>query len=197
MADPVEKLIQLKDKDGNLLYPKIKGTSIPDDTVETKKIKDGNVTKAKLSTDLQTEIGGKASNTDLNAVKETVDTLNGDASTAGSVKKQIADAISGVMQFDVKVVTELPAVASAQKGVIYLIAHQHSDTAATGAADSYDEYIFAPGDTAGTGKFEKIGNTDLDISGKADKATTYTKTETDSTFVKQASAVAYYEEVTE
>lgn len=74
-----------------------------------------------------------------------------------ATKKYVDDAISGVVQFDVQVVTELPT--TGKKGVIYLKAHAH------GTGDSYDEYIW-------TGEaFEKIGNTDIDLSGYA--TTTY------------------------
>lgn len=70
-----------------------------------------------------------------------------------ATKKYVDNAISGVVQFDVQVVTELPA--TGKKGVIYLKAHTH------GTGDSYDEYIW-------TGEaFEKIGNTDIDLSSYA------------------------------
>lgn len=65
----------------------------------------------------------------------------------------ISDAISGVTQFDLEVVTSLPT--TGVKGKIYLKAHSH------GTGDAYDEYIW-------TGSaFEKIGNTDIDLSGYA------------------------------
>lgn len=70
-----------------------------------------------------------------------------------ATKKYVDSAISGVVQFDVQVVTELPT--TGKKGVIYLKAHTH------GTGDSYDEYIW-------TGEaFEKIGNTDIDLSSYA------------------------------
>lgn len=70
-----------------------------------------------------------------------------------ATKKYVDNAISGVVQFDVQVVTELPT--TGKKGVIYLKAHTH------GTGDSYDEYIW-------TGEaFEKIGNTDIDLSSYA------------------------------
>lgn len=68
-------------------------------------------------------------------------------------QKAVTDAIAGITTFDVQVVTSLPA--TGVKGVIYLKAHSH------GTGDSYDEYIW-------TGSaFEKIGNTDIDLSGYA------------------------------
>lgn len=73
--------------------------------------------------------------------------------TESEVDSKIADAISGVTQFDLEVVTSLPT--TGVKGKIYLKAHSH------GTGDAYDEYIW-------TGSaFEKIGNTDIDLSGYA------------------------------
>lgn len=70
-----------------------------------------------------------------------------------TMEMAISDAISGVTQFDLEVVTSLPT--TGVKGKIYLKAHNH------GTKDAYDEYIW-------TGSaFEKIGNTDIDLSGYA------------------------------
>ena len=41
------------------------------------------------------------------------------------------------------------------KGVIYLVAHAH------GTKDNYDEYVWVTSKSA----YEKIGNTDVDLSG--------------------------------
>ena len=73
--------------------------------------------------------------------------------TTAFVKSAVDSAIAGVVQFDTQVVNELPA--SGVKGVIYLIAHSH------GTGDVYDEYIW----NTTTSSFEKIGNTDIDLSG--------------------------------
>ena len=73
--------------------------------------------------------------------------------TTAFVKNAVDNAIAGVVQFDTQVVNELPA--SGVKGVIYLIAHSH------GTGDVYDEYIW----NTTTSSFEKIGNTDIDLSG--------------------------------
>ena len=54
-------------------------------------------------------------------------------------------------------VTALPS--TGEKGVIYLVAHTH-----TGSGDVYDEYIWV------TDKFEKLGNTDIDLSDYAKTA---------------------------
>lgn len=71
--------------------------------------------------------------------------------TTAFVKSAVDTAIAGVTQFDFEVVTSLPT--TGVKGVIYLVAHSH------GTGDAYDEYIW-------TGSaYEKIGNTDIDLSG--------------------------------
>lgn len=67
-----------------------------------------------------------------------------------ATKKYVDDAISGITEFEFSVVDALPK--TGEKGVIYLVAHAH------GTSDIYDEYIWV------TDKFEKIGNTDIDLS---------------------------------
>lgn len=63
----------------------------------------------------------------------------------------IANAVAGVTGISYQVVTSLPA--TGETGVIYLIAHSH------GTGDGYDEYIWLGS------AYEKIGNTDVDLSG--------------------------------
>ena len=83
---------------------------------------------------------------------------SGNYITSGAVKTAIDNAISGVTQFDIikyDSFDELPA--TGKKGVIYIIAHSHSDS-----NDSYDEYIW---NTAlETPAYEKIGNTDVNLT---------------------------------
>lgn len=67
-----------------------------------------------------------------------------------ATKKYVDDAISGITEFEFRVVGALPQ--TGEKGIIYLVAHTH------GTGDIYDEYIWV------TDKFEKIGNTDIDLS---------------------------------
>ena len=64
----------------------------------------------------------------------------------------INSAIAGVTQFDLQVVENLPA--KGKKGVIYLMAHSHA------SGDAYDEYVWVESKSS----FEKIGNTDIDLS---------------------------------
>lgn len=77
--------------------------------------------------------------------------------TSGGVKSYVDAAISSVKQFQYEVVTELPTAAAATMGKIYLVKHAHS------SSDSYDEYITIQSNT--TYSWEKIGNTDIDLSG--------------------------------
>lgn len=72
--------------------------------------------------------------------------------TASQVSSAINSAIAGVTQFDLQVVESLPA--KGKKGVIYLMAHSHA------SGDAYDEYVWVESKSA----FEKIGNTDIDLS---------------------------------
>ena len=71
--------------------------------------------------------------------------------TASDVSTAIATAVAGITSFEYEVVQSLPEEGEA--GVIYLVAHSH------GTGDSYDEYIWV------SNAFEKIGNTDIDLSG--------------------------------
>lgn len=71
--------------------------------------------------------------------------------TTAFVATAISNALANVTSISYEVVTSLPTTGSA--GVIYLVAHSH------GTNDVYDEYIW-------TGSaYEKIGNTDVDLSG--------------------------------
>lgn len=71
--------------------------------------------------------------------------------TASDVSAAIASAVGDLTELEYLVVQSLPA--SGTKGVIYLVPHQH-DT-----RDIYDEYIWV------NNAFEKIGSTDVDLSG--------------------------------
>lgn len=71
--------------------------------------------------------------------------------TASQVSTAIANAVKDIASFEFEVVTSLPT--TGVKGKIYLVAHAH------GTGDAYDEYIWIGS------AFEKIGNTDVDLSG--------------------------------
>ena len=103
------------------------------------------------------KVNGTAQTVTSKAVNITVPTkvsaLTNDSGyqTSSQVQTLINNAISGITGIEFSVVTSLPSTGS--KGVIYLVAHSH------GSGDSYDEYIWV------NNAFEKIGNTDIDLSG--------------------------------
>jgi len=71
--------------------------------------------------------------------------------TTTYVDDEIAEAIGSVTGIDFQVVATLPATGT--KGVIYLISNSGTGT------NTYDEYIWL------TNRYEKIGTTDVDLSG--------------------------------
>lgn len=72
--------------------------------------------------------------------------------TQAQVQSLINSAVGNITSIRYEKVTSLPATGS--NGVIYLVAHSH------GAQDIYDEYIWL----SETKTYEKIGNTDIDLS---------------------------------
>ena len=86
--------------------------------------------------------------------------------TQSQVQSLINSAVGNVTSIRYEKVMSLPATGAT--GVIYLVAHSH------GTQDIYDEYIWI----ADTKTFEKIGNTDIDLSGYV-KATDLTAITTD------------------
>lgn len=95
-----------------------------------------------------------------NVENKTLDTAvtasSGNYITSGAVKSYVDSAIGAVKQFKYEVVNELPSAAAVTMGKIYLVAHTH------GAQDGYDEFITI--EKNGTYSWEKIGNTDIDLS---------------------------------
>lgn len=73
--------------------------------------------------------------------------------TQSQVQSLINSAVGNITSIKYEKVSALPAAGS--NGVIYLIAHSH------GTQDIYDEYIWLTESKT----FEKIGNTDIDLSG--------------------------------
>ena len=69
------------------------------------------------------------------------------------VQTAINESLSGITGIDIQVVESLPTAGT--KGVIYLVAHAH------GTKDNYDEYVWVTSKSS----YEKIGNTDVDLSG--------------------------------
>lgn len=95
----------------------------------------------------------------VNAGRDTTPTANStNYITSGGVKSYVDSAISGVTQFDIVKVSDFASLpTTGVKGVIYLVPHSH------GSNDSYDEYIWNT--TLTTPAYEKIGNTDVNLSG--------------------------------
>lgn len=123
--------------------------------------------------DKTTKVNGHALSADITITKgdvglgsvenKTLDTTvtasSGNYITSGAVKSYVDSAISGVAQFKYEVIDTLPAASATTMGKIYLVAHSH------GTQDGYDEFItIESGDTTKTYAWEKIGNTDIDLS---------------------------------
>lgn len=72
--------------------------------------------------------------------------------TQSQVQSLINSAVGNITSIKYEKVNSLPV--AGKNGVIYLVAHSH------GTQDIYDEYIWI----ADTKTFEKIGNTDIDLS---------------------------------
>lgn len=66
---------------------------------------------------------------------------------------EVNDLLAGITSISIEVVDTLPSTGT--NGVIYLVPHSH------GTSDAYDEYVWVASKSA----FEKIGNTDVDLSG--------------------------------
>lgn len=106
--------------------------------------------------------------TDINVNTQALTVLNGDVSTAGSVKKQIADAISGIDNKINQIVTVLPDVEDARNDVIYLML----DTSVTDET-VYLMYMLVE-NADGSKELANTGSTKTDLSGY------YTITEVDT-----------------
>lgn len=91
-------------------------------------------------------------NTALYTSTDADNPLNGTLTPLFATKAELSDAIGGVTSIKAEVVSALPA--TGVNGTIYLVAHAH------GTGDAYDEYLWIES----ANKFEKIGNTDIDLS---------------------------------
>ena len=146
-----------------------KGLSTNDLTNELKTSYDDAVTKANALTTAGAEankintikVNGVESKPDSSkAVNITVPTkvsaLTNDSGyqTESQVSSSIATALGNITGISFRIVDALPE--TGENGIIYLIRHIHSD-----AGDSYDEYAWI----SSVNKYEKIGNTDVDLSG--------------------------------
>lgn len=121
-------------------------------------------------------VNGKAVASAISGKANKANTLSGygitDAPTKTEMSSAISSAVAGLTGVSFSVVESLPT--TGKEGVIYLVAHAH------GTGDSYDEYIWL----ASQKKFEKLGNTDVNLSGyvKATDLVAVTNTEIDAMF---------------
>lgn len=104
--------------------------------------------------------------------------------TSAQVNSAIDEKLKDITGISFAVVSALPETSAAKAGTIYLIAHAH------GTQDAYDEYVLVETtDSEGnkTSTFEKLGSTDVDLSGyvKTSDLTAITNDEID-TMVKNA-----------
>ena len=111
----------------------------------------GNATDYSKTTEIESLITGKGYQTATQV--NTAITVKG-YQTSSQVQSLINNSLSGITGIDFNVVTSLPA--TGVSGVIYLVLHSHSD-----GQDNYDEFIWL----TDSSKYEKIGNTDIDLSG--------------------------------
>lgn len=116
----------------------------------------GIAANAQVNTIETIKVNGTALTPTNKAVNITVPTkvsqLTNDSKyqTDTQVTTAIDNALAGISGIEFKIVESLPATGN--KGTIYLKAHTH------GTQDNYDEYVYV------NNKWEKIGNTDIDLS---------------------------------
>jgi len=79
-----------------------------------------------------------------------------DFQTGTEVATAIDEALADITGIDFEIVQTLPQ--TGEKGVIYLVPQSGGS-----GSDIYDEYIWIT--NSGVGSFEKIGSTDIDLSG--------------------------------
>lgn len=156
---------------GTALTPdqsKAVNVSVPTTTSEL--TNDGDGTSDFATEDYVAQNGGKIDVIKVNGTEQTitakavditvptaVSDLTNDSGfqTQAQVQALIDDELADITGIDFQVVTELPA--TGQHGVIYLL---HNETS---SEDLYDEYIWIT-PTGGTARYEKIGNTQVDLS---------------------------------
>ena len=133
--------------------------------VQNKTINTALAAKANSSSLATVATSGKYSDlTGTPTIPTVSDTYDSTSSNAMS-GKAVASAISGITGFEYEVVTTLPT--TGVKGKIYLLAN-----GSTTSQNIYDEYIWI----SDSSTYEKIGTTQVDISGKQDKDTAVTHT---------------------
>lgn len=134
-----------------------KGLSTNDYTTNEKSKLSGIATGAQVNVIETIKVNGTAQTVSSKAVNITVPTDNATLAngagyqTASQVNSAINSAVGKITGISFEVVKSLPESGTA--GRIYLMADKHSD-----ANDNYDEYIYY------NSAWEKIGNTDVDLS---------------------------------
>ena len=110
----------------------------------------------------------------IDAMAVTVDgTVTADganAVTGKAVYDFVTAAIAGISGFHAEIVSELPA--SGQSNILYLVA---KSSAASG--DGYDEYLYI------NGGWERVGSTDIDLSGYVQASEMHAITNTEITAI--------------
>ena len=110
----------------------------------------------------------------MDAMAVTIDsTVTSDGTNAVSGKAVydfVTAAIADITGFHAEIVTELPAVG--QTNILYLVAKTE---AASG--DGYDEYLYI------NGAWERVGNTDIDLSGYVQASEMHAITNTEITAI--------------
>jgi hypothetical protein len=141
-----------------------KGLSTNDYTSEEKQKLSGIASGAQVNVIESVKVNGTKLTPSSKAVDVTVPTkvsqLTNDNGfqTQSQVQSLINSAVGNIASIRYEKVTSLPATGS--NGVIYLVAHSH------GTQDIYDEYIWL----SETKTYEKIGNTDIDLSAYVKKS---------------------------
>ena len=127
-------------------------------------------------------ITNKKVNVDLSSfiTKNVDDLVNYYTKSLTYSKSEVNDLLNAIKTIEIVIVESLPATGESNK--IYLMAHSH------GTGDIYDEYVWV----SSTSSYEKIGNTDIDLSAYSTTAqmnaaiasaltSYYTKTQIDTT----------------
>ena len=96
------------------------------------------------------------------------DSTNANVPGSKAVYDFVTNAIAGISGFHAEIVSELPA--TGKTNILYLVA---KTSAASG--DGYDEYLYI------NGAFERVGSTDIDLSGYVQASEMHAITNTEIT----------------
>lgn len=124
--------------------------------IESVKVNGAKVEPSSKAVDISvpTKVSQLTNDSDFQNATQVNSTIAGKGyQTQSQVQSLINSAVGNIASIKYEKVSSLPVTGS--NSVIYLVAHSH------GTQDIYDEYIWI----ADTKTFEKIGNTDIDLSG--------------------------------